>query len=127
MARAAAGELQHTVEFRHASWFVPSVLDALRAHDVALAYGEHPERPFQSEEATASWRFVRFHDGSRGRGGNYSATEILEWAQRIDQWRQRERVFAYFNNDWRGFAPDNALALRRRLARLSAERGTRLR
>jgi uncharacterized protein YecE (DUF72 family) len=105
---------RHTIEFRHPSWFAPEILDALREHDVALAIGDHPERPFQSREATASWRFVRFHYGARGRDGNYSATEIEEWARRIAQWRRREDVYAYFNNDWRGFAPANALELKRR-------------
>ncbi len=101
----------HTIEFRHPSWFVPEVLDALRSRDVALTIGDHPERPFQSREATASWRFVRFHYGSRGRGGNYSATELEQWARRIAQWRRRTDVYAYFNNDWNGFAPANALEL----------------
>jgi uncharacterized protein YecE (DUF72 family) len=101
----------HTIEFRHPSWFTPEVLAALREHDVALTIGDHPERPFQSLEATASWRFVRFHYGSRGRDGNYSATEIQQWARRIAQWRRRDDVYAYFNNDWRGFAPANARAL----------------
>ena len=36
------------------------------------------------------WRFVRFHYGSRGRAGNYSATELETWARRIAQWRRRE-------------------------------------
>jgi uncharacterized protein YecE (DUF72 family) len=89
----------------------------LRARGVALTIGDHPKRPFQSLEATAPWRFVRFHYGSRGRGGNYSATELEHWARRIAQWRRREEVFAYFNNDWNGFAPDNAESLRRRLRR----------
>jgi uncharacterized protein YecE (DUF72 family) len=106
---------RHTIEFRHASWFVPEVFDALRAHGVALTIGDHPSRPFQSYEATADWRFVRFHYGARGRGGNYSATEIETWARRIAQWRRREQVYAYFNNDWRGFAPANAKLLLRRL------------
>jgi uncharacterized protein YecE (DUF72 family) len=106
---------RHTIEFRHESWFVAPVLDALHARNVALTIGDHPERPFQSYEATADWRFVRFHYGSRGRAGNYSATEISEWARRIAQWRRREEVYAYFNNDWRGFAPENAKALRRAL------------
>jgi uncharacterized protein YecE (DUF72 family) len=105
----------HTIEFRHPSWFVPEVLDALRAHGVALTIGDHPKRPFQSYEATASWRFVRFHYGSRGRAGNYSEAEIETWARRIAQWRRREEVYAYFNNDWQGFAPANAKLLRRRL------------
>jgi uncharacterized protein YecE (DUF72 family) len=102
---------RHTIEFRHASWFCEPVMDALRARGVALTIGDHPSRPFQSHEATADWRFVRFHYGHRGRGGNYSATEIETWARRIAQWRRREEVYAYFNNDWRGYAPANAKAL----------------
>ncbi|MFI5039242.1 MAG: DUF72 domain-containing protein [Solirubrobacterales bacterium] len=106
----------HTIEFRHESWFAPPVLELLRERGVALTIGDHPKRPFQSLEATASWRFVRFHYGARGRGGNYSATEIEQWARRIAQWRRREQVFAYFNNDWNGYAPANAQLLGRKLA-----------
>lgn len=105
----------HTIEFRHPSWFVPDVMGILRRHRVALAIGDHPQRPFQTHEATAPWRFVRFHYGTRGRGGNYSATELEHWARRIAQWRRTHEVFAYFNNDWQGYAPANALSLLRRL------------
>jgi uncharacterized protein YecE (DUF72 family) len=100
------------------------VLSALRARGVALTIGDHPERPFQTHEATADWRFLRFHYGSRGRGGNYSKTEISEWAARIREWRRSEEVYAYFNNDWRGFAPANARLLLRELeSRPSGHRG----
>ena len=102
----------HTIEFRHASWFAAPVLDALRTHSVALTIGDHPGRPFQSHEATAPWRFVRFHYGARGRGGNYSRAELGEWARRIAAWRARQDVYAYFNNDWHGYAPANAKLLR---------------
>jgi uncharacterized protein YecE (DUF72 family) len=112
---AALGPGRHTIEFRHPSWFVAPVLDALRDAGVALTIGDHPERSFQSHEATADWRFIRFHYGARGRGGNYSATEIETWARRIAQWRRRDDVYAYFNNDWNGFAPVNARELLRRL------------
>jgi uncharacterized protein YecE (DUF72 family) len=108
---------RHTIEFRHESWFVPAVLDALRARGVALTIGDHPSRPFQTHEATADWRFVRFHYGHRGRNGNYSATEIDTWARRIAQWRRETELYAYFNNDWQGFAPANAKALARSLAK----------
>jgi uncharacterized protein YecE (DUF72 family) len=106
---------RHTIEFRHESWFAGEVFEALRARDVALTIGDHPKRPFQTHVATADWRFVRFHYGARGRAGNYSASEIDTWARRIAQWRRREHVYAYFNNDWQGFAPANAKLLRRRL------------
>jgi uncharacterized protein YecE (DUF72 family) len=106
---------RHCFEFRHESWFVPPVMDALRAAGVALVIGDHPQRPFQSHEMTADWTFVRFHYGHRGRRGNYSPAEIETWARRIAQWRREVEVFAYFNNDWEGFAVRNGLELRRRL------------
>jgi uncharacterized protein YecE (DUF72 family) len=105
----------HTIEFRHESWFVPEVMSILRRYGVALTIGDHPSRPFQSYEATADWRFIRFHYGARGRAGNYSATEIAEWAERIKDWRRRERVYVYYNNDWNSYAPANAKVLMKRL------------
>jgi uncharacterized protein YecE (DUF72 family) len=107
---------RHTIEFRHPSWFEAAVLDRLRHHDVALTIGDHPKRPFQTHGATASWRYVRFHYGARGRDGNYSPKELDEWARRIAGWRRTRELYAYFNNDWRGYAPANALALRGRLS-----------
>jgi uncharacterized protein YecE (DUF72 family) len=106
---------RHTIEFRHPSWFTAPVMRALRQRGVALTIGDHPQRPFQTHVATADWRFVRLHYGSRGRGGNYSATELEQWARRIAQWRRRQAVWAYFNNDWRALAPANAALLARRL------------
>jgi uncharacterized protein YecE (DUF72 family) len=106
---------RHTIEFRHPSWFDEAVLDELRSHRVALTIGDHPRRPFQLHDATAPFRFVRFHYGVRGRRGNYSATELDQWARRIAAWRRTHEVYAYFNNDWEGFAPANASALRSRL------------
>jgi uncharacterized protein YecE (DUF72 family) len=55
---------------------------------------------------------VRFHHGRRGRRGNYSETELREWAARIRAWSRTVDVYAYFNNDWETFAPRNALRLR---------------
>jgi uncharacterized protein YecE (DUF72 family) len=106
---------RHTIEFRHRSWFVPPVMSMLRSHGVALTIGDHPSRPFQSYEATADWRFIRFHYGARGRAGNYSATEIAEWAQRIAGWLEGEEAYVYYNNDWNSYAPANAKVLMRRL------------
>ena len=108
---------RHCWEFRHSSWFTDEVYELLRAHGAALVIGDHPERPFQSYELTADWTLVRLHHGHRGRRGNYSESELDDWAQRIAGWPPAVEVFAYFNNDWEGFAVANATGLRRRLGR----------
>jgi uncharacterized protein YecE (DUF72 family) len=107
---------RHCFEFRHESWFVPEVEELLRAHNVALVIGDHPERPFQTHTLTADWTLVRFHYGRRGRRGNYSAAELEEWGSRITAWRADHEVFAYFNNDWEGHAVRNARAFGRAFA-----------
>jgi uncharacterized protein YecE (DUF72 family) len=112
---------RHAFEFRHASWFAPAVYRILREHGVAFVIGDHPQRPFQTDVRTASWRYVRLHSGTRGRRGNYSRSELETWAQRIHAWRRREEEFVYFNNDWEAFAPRNAAWLQRRLEQLAGD------
>ena len=107
---------RHCFEFRHPSWFADDVYDLLREHGAALVIGDHPERRFQTHALTADWTFIRFHCGSRGRDGNYSETELKAWKTRISEWSREIDVFAYFNNDWRGFAVYNGLWLREHLA-----------
>jgi len=114
LERLPAG--RHCFEFRHESWFAPEIYELLRTHGVALVIGDHPERSFQSHELTTDWAFIRFHYGHRGRNGNYSERELEEWAGRIDAWRSRVEVYAYFNNDWQGYAVRNGSWLRKRLA-----------
>ncbi len=111
-ALAALPKGRHCFEFRHESWFTPEVYDLLRERNAALVIGDSPERPFQTHELTADWTFVRFHHGSRGRNGNYSPRELEEWAERIGAWRRRVDVYAYFNNDWEGYAVKNGLRLK---------------
>jgi uncharacterized protein YecE (DUF72 family) len=69
---------RHCFEFRHESWFAPDVYELLRSHGVALVIGDDPRR--QRHELTADWTYIRFHSGSRGRRGNYSESELEEWA-----------------------------------------------
>ena len=109
---------RHCFEFRDASWFTPEVYDLLRAHQVALVIGDRPEvASFQTHETTADWTFVRFHHGHRGRRGNYSVSELEEWKRRVARWRREREVFLYFNNDWEGFAIQNALWMARQFRR----------
>jgi uncharacterized protein YecE (DUF72 family) len=109
--------LRHAFEFRHESWFAEPVMELLRGHGIALVIADRPEiRSFQTRDLTTDFTFVRFHHGTRGRRGNYSPAELAEWAASIREWSAARDVYAYFNNDWEGFAPANASALKELLA-----------
>ena len=116
---AALGQLprsfRHAIEFRHESWFAPDVMDLLRAHDAALVIADRPEiHSFQTHTLTSDFVYLRFHHG-HGRRGNYSRSELGAWASRVRGWAADRQVYAYFNNDWEAFAPDNAATLARLL------------
>jgi uncharacterized protein YecE (DUF72 family) len=109
-------ELRHAFEFRHPSWFREELYVLLREHGVALVIGDRPQvNDFQAHELTAGFTFVRFHGGTHGAGGNYSHRELDTWADRLAGWRREADVYAYFNNDWQGYAIENALYLKERL------------
>jgi len=101
---------RHAIEFRHASWFVDDVYALLRQHGVALVLTGG------AEVFTAPWTYVRFHRGTRGRRGNYSRSELEEWARTFERWAAEIEIYAYFNNDWEAFAVKNALWLKQRLS-----------
>jgi uncharacterized protein YecE (DUF72 family) len=103
LASLPPGE-RHAFEFRHESWFAADVYALLREHGAALVLtGER-------EVFTAPWTYVRFHRGVRGHRGNYSESELQEWAERIRSWSCD--AYAYFNNDWEAFAVRNAARLK---------------
>ncbi len=101
---------RHAFEFRHPSWFDDDVYALLREHRAALVVADRnglPEAPWVD---TAGWWYVRLHHGRAGRRGNYSPAELERWAERL---RGRSGdAYVYFNNDWEGFAPQNAATLR---------------
>src|SRR5919107_2597751 len=104
---------RHCFEFRHPSWFCSEVYGLLHTFGVAMVIGHDARRPLPPSELTTDWTLIRFHYGARGRRGNYSETELREWAARIAELRERVEVLAYFNNDWEALAVGNGQRLRR--------------
>ncbi len=105
---------QNAIEFRHESWLAEPVFDLLSAHGVALCIPDHPHLP-QALRLTAGWTYLRFHygGGDHDTDGDYPPAELEAWAGRIRRFQaEGAAVWAYFNNDWRGYAIRNALALR---------------
>jgi uncharacterized protein YecE (DUF72 family) len=100
---------RHAFEFRHESWFTDEVYDILREHRAALVVADRaPRRPTPWID-TADWSYLRLHHG-RAREGAYGRMALRSLADRIRA--ARGDVYAYFNNDWHGFAVANARTLR---------------
>jgi uncharacterized protein YecE (DUF72 family) len=112
--------LRHAFEFRHESWFAEETYRLLRDHGVALVVADRAGAPgLRREEITADFTYVRFHAGGHGGDGNYSHAELGAWKRRLADWARTVEVFAYFNNDWAGYAVENALYLKGSLGRAS--------
>jgi uncharacterized protein YecE (DUF72 family) len=117
LARLSPG--RHAFEFRHASWMDDAVYSLLRDRDAALVIADRGPGSTPPWIETAGWAYVRFHHG-RGRNGNYSRRELETWADRLGE--AAGDVYAYFNNDWEGFAVENARVLARLVRALPAAR-----
>lgn len=97
------------VEFRHESWAVNEVCQVLKEHRAATCLFDTPARHGPLWR-TASWTFVRFHQGRGQPAPCYRPSELQEWAARLaGDWGPRADVFAYFNNDERACAPRDAI------------------
>ncbi|TAK37142.1 MAG: DUF72 domain-containing protein [Chloroflexota bacterium] len=96
-------------EFRDPSWFVPEVFRALETRGAAVCFADRggPVTPFP---ITTDFVYIRLHGG--GATGGYPDGDMRDWAGRIASWsRQGLDVYAYFNNDWDGWAVANARQL----------------
>jgi uncharacterized protein YecE (DUF72 family) len=65
---------------------------------------------------TSGFRYVRLHGDRELYASGYDAESLDGWADRCRGWAEQQDVFVYFDNDAKGFAPHDAMAL---LARLS--------
>ncbi len=107
------GGWRHTFEFRHPSWFNAEVYEILERAGAGLCISDHPQTPADTV-LTSGWTYIRFHNGTAG--GSYSRRQLEKWAQRIHKFREAGAdIYAYFNNDWMGYAIENARQLKKML------------
>ncbi|MGR8997910.1 MAG: DUF72 domain-containing protein, partial [Gammaproteobacteria bacterium] len=105
-------EVRHSIEFRHESWFDDETADCLAHADIAACLSDAEAWPMW-DCITAKLVYIRLHGHTRTYASSYSASELADWAQRIDQWsRQGKEVHVYFDNDAECAAPFNAFALK---------------
>ena len=118
--------MRHALEVRHASFAEPAAAELLRAHDVGFVVADTAGRwPFV-EERTSDFRYVRLHGDAELYASGYSAQALDRWAAKVRGWADAgEDVFVYFDNDVKGYAPHDAMALLERLSGRATSPGGR--
>ena len=113
---------KNVVEFRHPSWWNEEVFAAFRRAGIIFCSCSAPRMP-DNLVVTTNDLYLRFHGIERWYRHDYSAAELSAWVEKIRA-SGAKRVWAYFNNDYNGFALKNARALLRQLqsARFKAGR-----
>jgi uncharacterized protein YecE (DUF72 family) len=103
------GELRIAVEPRHESWWTDEVRGILAEHDAALCWADRLDRPVTPLWRTASWGFLRFHEGTAEPWPRYGEQALRVWVERIREAHlSHADVYVYFNNDPGGAAVVNS-------------------
>lgn len=108
--------LDHVVEVRHPSFTAEPAIELLREHDVGLVVSDSPGRWPYLEERTSRVTYVRLHGHTELYASGYASRSLDRWAAKCRAWEEEGRdVYVYFDNDARGRAPWDAVALLQRL------------
>lgn len=112
--------LRYALEFRSQSFVNPETFEILRRHGVACVLADTAGRWPMVDERTTDFVYVRLHGDTELYTSGYSAPALDAWADRCRAWDAAGAdVYAYFDNDAKGYAPHDAMAL---LTRLGARR-----
>jgi uncharacterized protein YecE (DUF72 family) len=99
------------IEFRNKYWFVDEVYEVLEKYNVALVAGQSSRWP-GVRHATADIAYIRMHGPEKLFASPYSTQQLEEWAMYIKNLPAHvKRVNVYFNNDFHGYALENAKEL----------------
>ena len=105
-------DLSFVFEFRHRSWFIDEVFDALRRKGAGFCIMDHPYIPCP-RAVTSDTVYVRMHGKGHLYQGLYSRGDLEELADFLFSAAEEGALaYVYFNNDFGGNAVRNALELR---------------
>ncbi len=104
--------LRHALEVRHSSFAVPEAVELLRAHDIAFVVADTAGRWPLVEEVTSDHVYVRLHGDKELYTSGYTPEALDRWAGKVKGWAEAgQDVYVYFDNDAKGYAPHDAMAL----------------
>lgn len=100
------------VEFRRPEWLCQATMELLQEIGATLCNVDSPRQKL-TNLLSSKRAYLRLHGRRHWYSYNYSPDELREIATIARELEERgaERVYIFFNNDFEGYAPTNALAL----------------
>lgn len=107
---------RNTFEFREDTWISKKVISLMEKENASLCMADWPE--FLNDlPVTSDFVYIRRHGENGSHATSYSPEKLKADATRIRKYlRDKKDVFIYFNNDAFGYAPQNALRLKKLLS-----------
>jgi len=106
------------VEFRRSEWLNQDAMSVLRTIGTTICNVDSPQQKI-SDNLTSQRAYLRLHGRNHWYAYNYSEDELREIAALAQELIRKGavRVYIFFNNDFEGYAPANALTLQGLLRR----------
>lgn len=101
---------RNIIEFRHESWWDEEVYKLMKRHGAGFCVVSGLDMPSKII-VTSKTAYLRFHGPESAYSSKYSDNELKLWARKIRNIKAKE-IYAYFNNDTRGYAVKNAKKLK---------------
>jgi len=101
---------RNIIEFRHESWWDEEVYKLMNRHGAGFCIVSGLDMPSKII-VTSKAAYLRFHGPESAYSSKYSDNELKLWARKIRNIKAKE-IYAYFNNDTRGYAVKNAKKLK---------------
>lgn len=101
------------VEIRNRSWIKDEFFELLEKLRIGFVIADSGNRYPTSEKISTDFVYLRFHGRENLYASDYSERVLNEYADKIINWiKEGKDVWAFFNNDYYGYAVKNALRLR---------------
>jgi uncharacterized protein YecE (DUF72 family) len=109
--------VRHAFEPRHPSFDSQNFADAAAAREIAIVVADSAGTWPAIDRVTEGFVYARLHGDTELYASGYSDAALDEWARWVRGHLDAGRdAFVYFDNDAKGHAPHDAVALRARLA-----------
>jgi len=106
-------DYRFALEVRDQSWITDDFFNLLSEYRIAFVIADSGNRYPYHEIVTTDFVYMRFHGREILYASDYSEPDLIQFARKITNWlNQDKKVWAFFNNDYHGYATKNAQQLK---------------